>query len=324
MKAIVYDRFGPPEVFELRELATPVPADNELLIKNHATTVAAEDPPMRAAPGLNGFTSPRTPILGFYFAGEIESVGKAVTRFKEGDHVYGSAGLRTGTYAQYLCVPENGALALKPANMTFEEAAAVPNGGLTALPFLRDKGRIQNGQSVLINGASGAVGTSAVQIARSYGADVTGVCSTANLELVASLGAGEVIDYTQHDFTQTGHAFDIIFDAVGKRSFSQCASSLNPRGVYLTTVPTPEIFLQIVRTSLLPGKKARIAFTALGPARARAKDLVVLKDLVEAGKLQAVIDRVYPLAEMAEAHRYVETGRKKGNVVVTMDHPARQ
>jgi NADPH:quinone reductase-like Zn-dependent oxidoreductase len=320
MKAIVYAEFGPPEVLQLTEVAKPVPLPKQVLIRNYATTVAAEDPPMRAAPGLNGFTKPRKPILGFYFAGEVESVGQEVTRFRRGDQVYGSAGLSYGSYAQYLCVPEDGALALKPSNMSYEEAAAVPNGGLTALPFLRDKGRIKSGYSVLVNGASGAVGTSAVQLARAFGADVTGVCSAANLELVKSLGAGQVVDYTQQDFTQAGGTYDIIFDAVGKRSFSECRVSLKRKGVYLTTVPTPGVLFQMLRTRLAGGRKARIAFTALRPARARAKDLAVLKGFVEAGKLRAVIDRRYPLAEMAEAHRYVETGRKRGNVVIIVEH----
>jgi NADPH:quinone reductase-like Zn-dependent oxidoreductase len=298
----------------------PAPRDNELLIKNYAATVAIEDVGMRASPGLNGFTKPKKPILGFYFAGEIESVGQKVRTFRPGDQVYGSVGLSYGAYAQYVCVPEGGALALKPENMTYEQAAAVPNGGLTALPFLRDKGKIRGGQSVLINGASGAVGTSAVQLAKYFGVQVTGVCSTANLELVRSLGADRVIDYTRQDFTQTGQTYDIIFDAVGKRSFSQCQGALNPGGVYLTTVPTPGLFLELLRTRLIGNKRARIAFTALRPARARAKDLIVLKEIVEAGKLEAVIDRRYPLAEMAEAHRYVEKGHKKGNVVITVGH----
>ena len=216
-------------------------------------------------------------------------------------------------------MPEKGCLASKPANMTYAEAAAIPDGGLTALPFLRDIGKIQSGQRVLIYGASGAVGTAAVQLARYYGAKVTGVCSTSNLEMVRSLGADKVIDYTQEDFTQTGQTYDIIFDAVGKISFSRCKNSLTQRGIYLTTVPMPETVLQMLRT-LIGGKKVRFAATGLMPASKKEKDLIFLTELVEAGEIKAVIDRVYPLEQIAEAHRYVEKGHKKGNVVITVEH----
>ena len=321
MKAIVYTRFGPPEVLQLAEVEKPAPKDNEVLIQIHAATVCAEDPDMRASPGFNGIRQPKNPILGEYLAGEIEAVGKDVTRFRAGDQVYGGASLRRfGAYAQYLCMPEDGALAIMPANMTYDEAAAVPNGGLTALPFLRDKGRIQSGQHVLVNGASGAVGSSAVQIAKGYGADVTGVCSTTNLELVRSLGADSVIDYTQEDFTERGETYDIIFDTVGKSSFSRCRDSLEEGGVYLTTVPTPEGCLSLLRPRSVGRKSVGFAATGLRRARKKAKDLVVLAELVEAGELRAVIDRRYPLEQIAEAHRYVENGHKKGNVVITVPH----
>jgi NADPH:quinone reductase-like Zn-dependent oxidoreductase len=207
--------------------------------------------------------------------------------------------------------------------MTYEEAAAVPNGALTALPFLRDKGNIQSGQKVLINGASGAVGTSAVQLAKYFGAEVTGVCSTTNLELVKSLGADRVIDYTKEDFTQTGETYDIIFDAVGKSSFSRCKSSLKPEGIYLTTVPSLAIFPQMLWTSMVGGKKARIAFTGLRPASEKTEVLLFLNEIIEAGEYESVIDRRYPLEQIAEAHRYVETGHKKGNVVIAVDHNSR-
>ena len=216
-------------------------------------------------------------------------------------------------------MPENGALAIKPANLSYEDAASVPNGALTALPFLRDKGRIRSGQTVLIYGASGSVGAAAVQLAKYYGAEVTGVCSTTNLEWVKALGADQVIDYTQEDFTENGKTYDIIFDTVGKRSFSECKGSLAHEGIYLATVPTPGVMLQALWPAK-SGKKVRFAATGLRPAREKIKDLVFLTELIEAGKIKPVIDRRYPLEQTAEAHRYVEQGHKKGNVVITVAH----
>ncbi len=316
MKAIVYTKFGPPEVLQLREVEKPTPKANEVLIKIVATAVVKEDPDMRASPGFNGFLKPRHPILGQELAGEIEATGKDVTRFKPGDQVYGID--MFGAYAEYKCMPENGVLVIKPANMSFEEAASVPNGALTALPFLRDKGNIQGGQTVLIYGASGSVGAAAVQIARYYGAKVTAVCSTANLEWVKSLGADQVIDYTREDFTQNCMTYDIIFDTVGKRLFSDCKGSLTDEGIYLSTVPTPVIMLQALWTAKRGSKKVKFAATGLRPASEKIKDLVFLKELIEAGKIKPVIDRIYPLEQIAEAHRYVEQGHKKGNVVITV------
>lgn len=319
MKAIVYTKFGPPDVLQLKEVAKPTPKDNEVLIRIHATTVAAEDPGMRRSPGLNGFTKPRKPVLGFYLAGQVEDVGKDVKRFKKGDRVYGNTGMGLlGTYVEYKCMPEDSPLTGQPANMTYEEAAAIPNGALTALPFLRDKGNIRSGQKVLIHGASGAVGTSAVQVAKAFGADVTAVCSAANVEMVRLLGADHVIDYTREDFTKNGQTYDIIFDTVGKSSFNRCKGSLTERGVYLSTVPSPAIFLQALWTARMGSKKVRIAATGLRAASEKTKDLMFTRELVEAGKLVAVIDRCYPLEQIAEAHRYVETGHKKGNVVITL------
>jgi NADPH:quinone reductase-like Zn-dependent oxidoreductase len=319
MKAIVYTEFGPPDVLQLKEVEKPVPEADEVLVRIYATTVAAEDPGMRASPGLNGLGKPRKPILGFYLAGEIVSTGEDVKRFSIGDRVYGNTGLKLlSTYAEHICMPEDGALAIKPANLTYEEAAAIPNGALTALPFLRDQGKIRSGQKVLINGASGTVGTCAVQVAKYYGAEVTGVCSTTNLESVKSLGADHVIDYTQEDFTQSGQTYDIIFDAVGKSSFSRCKCSLKDGGIYLTTVPTPGTILQKLWTSIAGGKKVAFAATGLRPARDKAKDLAFMRELVESGKIRAVIDRRYPLEQIAEAHHYVEKGHKKGDVVITM------
>jgi NADPH:quinone reductase-like Zn-dependent oxidoreductase len=317
MKAIVYTKFGPPEVLHLQEVEKPTYKDNEVLIKIYATTVVKEDPDMRASPGFNGFLKPRNPILGQELAGEIESIGRDVTRFKPGDQVFGMDSF--GAYAEYKCMPENGALAIKPANISYEEAASVPNGALTALPFLRDKGKIQSGQTVLIYGASGSVGAAAVQLAKYYEAKVTGVCSTTNLEWVKALGVDEVIDYTQEDFTENGKTYDIIFDTVGKRSFSECKGSLTDEGVYLSTVPTPVIMLQAL-WPVKSGKKVKFAAAGLRPASEKIKDLVFLTELIEAGKIKPVIDRVYPLEQIAEAHRYVETGHKKGNVVITVEH----
>ncbi|MCB9445942.1 MAG: NAD(P)-dependent alcohol dehydrogenase [Ardenticatenaceae bacterium] len=319
MKAIIYTKFGSPDVLELKKVAKPTPKDDEVLVKIMATTVAAEDPGLRQSPGLNGFGKPKKPILGFYLAGTVEAVGKDVTRFKVGDAVYGNTGLRIlSTYAEYICMLGDSALVPKPDNISFQEATAVPNGVLTALPFLRDIGNIQHGQTVLINGASGAVGTAAVQLAKHFGAEVTGVCSTGNVELVRSIGADRIIDYTQEDFTQFGHTYDIIFDAVGKSSFAQCKDSLTKDGVYLTTVPSPTIVFQTVLTSLMGGKKVKFATTGLRKAEAKMKDLLFANELIEAGEITAVIDRTYPLDQMADAHRYVETGRKKGNVVITV------
>jgi NADPH:quinone reductase-like Zn-dependent oxidoreductase len=231
MQAVVYTKFGPPDVLQLREVGKPVPQDDEVLIRIYATAVVAEDPRMRRVLGLNGLIRPRNPILGQELAGEIESVGKEVTRFRKGDQVYGETGMSLGAYAEYKCLPEKGALAIKPANMNYERAAAFPNGALTALPFLRETANIQRGQSVLIYGASGAVGTAAVQLAKYFGADVTGVCSHRNLDLVKSLGADQVIDYTKEDFTESGQTYDILFDTVGKVSFARCKGSLKARGV---------------------------------------------------------------------------------------------
>ena len=313
MKAIIYKKFGPPEVLQLSDVPKPTPKDNEVLIKNFATTVVKEEPDFRKSPGFNGIIKPRNPILGQEFAGEIETVGKNVTRFKTGDQVFGF--VMFGAYAEYLCVPEDNALVIKPNNMTYEEAASVSNGALTALPFLRDKGNIQHGQSVLIYGASGSVGTASVQLAKFFGTEVTGVCSTANLELVKALGADHVVDYTHEDFSKSGKNYDIIFDTVGKRSFADCKDSLTDEGIFLSTVPTPGMMLR----ALLPAKRGKkLGFLAAGlrPVREKIKDLDFLRDLIEARQFKAVIDREYPLDEIAEAHRYVETGRKKGNVVI--------
>jgi NADPH:quinone reductase-like Zn-dependent oxidoreductase len=317
MKAIVYEKFGPPEVLMLKEVEKPTPKDNEVLIRIYASTVTVEEPGMRSTPSINGLFKPKNPILGEEFAGKIEAIGKNVSRFKEKDRVYGITFY--GAHAEYICIPEKKALALMPTCMTYEEAAAVPNGALTALSFLREKGNIQSGQKVLINGASGSVGTYAVQLARYLGAEVTGVCSTTNLELVKSIGAEKVIDYTKEDFTKNGQTYDIIFDAVGRSSFSQCNGSLKQGGVYLTTVPSLVILPQMLWSSIVGGKKVKFTAAGLRPASKKIKDLIYLKEIIEAGEIIPVIDRSYPLEQIVEAHRYVETGHKKGNVVITLE-----
>jgi NADPH:quinone reductase-like Zn-dependent oxidoreductase len=314
MKAMVCTKFGPPEVLQLREVEKPSPQVHEVLIRIHAGTVTKEEPDWRAAPGFNGFLKPRNPILGEEFAGEIEAVGGQVKRFKAGDQVYGIDNV--GAHAEYKCISEDKALTIKPANLTYEEAAAIPNGALTALPFLRDKANIQTGQQVLIYGASGSVGTAAVQLARIFGAEVTGVCSTGNLALVLSLGAENVIDYTQVDFTQNSETYDVIFDTVGKVGFSRCKDSLKPTGVYLTTIPTLAILPDLLGLGKPNDKRARFVAAGLRPAGDKVKDLLVIKELIETGKFKPVIDRVYSLEQIAEAHRYVEEGHKKGNVVI--------
>jgi NADPH:quinone reductase-like Zn-dependent oxidoreductase len=329
MKAIVCTKYGPPEVLQLKEVEKPTPKDNEVLIRVYAATVAAEDPMMRSFtfPPLFwlplrimfGLIKPRKKILGSELAGEVESVGKDVKLFRKGGQVFGSDISGLGAYAEYKCLSEDGVLAIKPANITYEEAAPVC-GGLAAWNILRDKADIQSGQKVLINGASGSIGTAAVQIAKYFGAEVTGVCSTTNLQLVKSLGADKVIDYTKEDFTKRGETYDIIFDTVSKSSFSLCKGSLTEKGVYFSAVPGLLILLQMLWTSKIGRKKAKFSATGLRPVPER---LIFLKEfikLIEAGKIKSVIDRRYPLEQTAEAHRYVEKGHKKGNVVITLEH----
>ena len=324
MKAIVITKYGPPEVLELRQVDKPAPKDNEVLIRIHATAVVATDPQFRKGDPFitrffNGLTKPKHAIPGDVLAGEIEAVSKDVTLYKTGDQVYAACAMTQGGQAEYICLPEDGPLAIKPVNMSYEEAAGVPDGGLGALNFLRDAARIQSGQTILINGASGSVGTYAVQLAVHFGTQVTAVCSTANIELVKSLGAYKVIDYTKEDFTRNGQTYDIIFDAVGKSSFSRCKNSLTQKGVYVTTVPALDFMLGMLLTSKSAGKKAAFVAPGLRSSSEKAKDLIFLRELIEAGKIRSVIDRRYPLEEIIVAHKYVESGHKKGNVVITLE-----
>ncbi len=321
MKAVICPQYGPPDVLQLAEVAKPTPKDNEVLIKIHAAIAGQADCAFRKGKPfiikiIYGLRKPKFPIMGTELAGEIEAVGKAVTLFQPGDQVFGMSPDNFGAYAEYKCLPESAPLVTKAASMSYAQAAGICDGATTALTFLRDVGHIQSGQRVLINGASGAVGAYAVQHAKHFGADVTGVCSTANVEMVQALGADTVIDYTREDFTRTGQTYDIIFDTVGKSSFPRSKDALTPTGVYLCTVIKPGILAHMAWTSIMrSGKKAKFATAGLMQNK---DNLTYLRDLFEAGKLKAVIDRCYPLEQLADAHRYVETGRKKGNVIITV------
>jgi NADPH:quinone reductase-like Zn-dependent oxidoreductase len=330
MKAVVWTKYGPPDVLELREVEKPTPKDNELLIKIYATTVTAGDCetrslrfpiylslPMRL---WRGFLKPReNSIMGTELAGEIEAVGKDVKQFKEGDQVFGSAGLGFGANAEYITLPEElgemeGGVAIKPANMSYEEAATVPFGGRDALHFLR-LGNLQSGQKILINGAGGSIGTFAIQLAKHFGTEVTAVDSTAKLDMLRSIGADHVVDYTQEDFTKSGEIYDVIFDVVGTISFSQSANSITQNGTYLLANPMRSQMVRGPWTRMTSSRKV-VMQTASG----KIQDLVFLRELIEAGKIRTVIDRTYPLEQIVEAHKYVETGAKMGNVVITVEH----
>lgn len=308
----------------MKEVQKPTPKDNEVLIEIHATTVTSGDWRVRSLNVPAGFglimrlvfgiSKPKQPILGSELAGVVELVGKDVRNFKSGDQVFAFSDAGMGCHAEYKCMPQDGAVALKPASLSYDEAAALSFGGTTALDFLR-RGKIQRGERILINGASGGVGTAAVQLAKHFGADVTGVCSTANVELVKSLGARHVIDYTKEDFTQNGETYDVIVDTVGTAPFSRSKASLKERGRLLMVLAGLPDMLQIPWVSMSSTKKI-----IAGPATVRAEDLRFLAGLAEAGEFKPIIDRRYPFEQIAEAHRYVDTGRKKGNVIITIKH----
>lgn len=331
MKAIVYTEYGLPDVLQRKEVAKPTPKAHEVLIRVHATSVNFGDLMARNFKAVSprefnmpalvwllakisfGLRRPKIAILGSEFAGEVEAVGKAVKQFKPGDAVFGYPGPNFGAYAEYLCLPADGVLAMKPANMTYAEAAVVPYGAIMALNLLR-KANIQPGQKVLINGASGGIGSAAVQIAKYFGAEVTGICGTPRLAFVKALGADHVIDYTQEDFTRNGETYDLIFDILGKGSFAKCKSSLKPNGIMLFASFKMKQLSQMLWTAMTGGKKV---ICALAPGS--TADLLTVKELIEAGKIKAIIDHCYPLEQAAEAHRYVETGHKKGCVAITID-----
>jgi NADPH:quinone reductase-like Zn-dependent oxidoreductase len=327
MKAIVYTKYGSPDVLQFKDVEKPTPKDNEVLVQIHAASANPADwHTMRASPFLarlvNGFFKPKNSRLGADVAGRVEAVGRTVTQFQVGDDVFGCMSLNEmSSFAEYVCANENAALALKPANMTFEQAAAVPLAATTALQGLRDKGQIQSGQKVLINGASGGVGTFAVQIAKSFGAEVTGVCSTRNLDMVRSIGADHVIDYTREDFTNNGQQYDLIYCAVGNRSTTDYMRALNPQGVCVIAGFTN---LRLLFEHMILGpfrsKAGGKRVGQMDTAKANQKDLAFLKELLETGKIKSVIDRCYPLAEVPDALRYLEEGHAQGKVVITVVH----
>jgi NADPH:quinone reductase-like Zn-dependent oxidoreductase len=332
MKAIVFTEYGSPDVLQLKDVAKQAPRDNEVLIRIYATSVNFGDTMARNFKAITprqfnmpflfwlmtkisfGLRQPKITILGNELAGEVEAVGKNVKQFKQGDQVFGYPGQSFGAYAEYLCMPANGVLVIKPANLTYEEAAVVPYGASMALPLLR-RAKLQPGQKVLVNGASGGIGSAAVQIAKYFGAEVTGVCGTPRVEFVKSLGADKVIDYTKEDFTQNGETYDLIFDILGKSSFSRCKNSLKPKGIHLFASFKLKQILQMLWTSRLGGKKV---ICAIAPGS--VEDLMSVKELIEAGKFRAIIDRRFRLEKAAEAHRYVELGHRKGNVVIFVEH----
>lgn len=321
MQAIISTQYGGPEVLQLQQVAKPQPKDHEILVRIHATSVTAAHTAMRTGYPLigrlfMGLKKPKNPISGTDFAGEVVAVGKEVLTFQVGERVFGSTDVAGGTYAEYVCVPEDAVVFTIPENLTYEAATAIIDGATTAYPFLTQHGKLQAGQHILINGASGGIGTAAVQLAKMMGAEVTGVCSTRNVDLVRSLGADHVIDYTREDVTQQGIQYDLIFDTVGKIPFAIARKALTPVGSYLSPVLAFNMLLETIWTSLIRGQKAIFAATGLRKKEAKKEDFVILRDLLEQGVLRPVIDRTYRLPQIAEAHRYVDKGHKRGNVVI--------
>ncbi len=320
MKAIVCTKYGSPEVLQLQKVPKPIPKEKEVLVKIHASSITAADTMMRKGKPVYarlflGLTKPKNPITGTGFAGVIEAVGEGVSLFKVGEEVFGETVFGFGANAEYTCVAEDGLFLTKPLNVSFAAAATVCDGALTSWNFLKIIGKIQKGQKVLINGASGSLGTAAVQLAKYFGAEVTGVCSAANVELVKSLGADKVIDYMRSDFTQNGETYDLIYDTIGASSFSKCKKALTAKGAYLSPVLSFSLLLQMLRTSIFGSKKAKFSATGMLPVPDLKVYLKELKGLLETEQLKMVMDRAYPLQEVAKAHWYIDTGRKKGNVV---------
>ncbi|MDG5788839.1 NAD(P)-dependent alcohol dehydrogenase [Evansella sp. AB-P1] len=331
MKAIVYTKYGGPEVLQLKEVEKPIPKDNEIMVRVYATPVSFGDilgrsfkdvsPSQFSMPFLFwipakiafGISKPRKRILGSEFSGEVEYIGKDVKRFKPGDQVFGYVGQNFGAYAEYLCVPEKGIVTIKPSNLSYEEASTIPYGAIMALNLLR-KVNVQPGQKILINGASGGIGSAAVQLAKYFGAEVTGICSTPRLKLVESLGADKVIDYTKEDFTKNGETYDLIFDILGKSSFARCKQSLRKNGRYLLASFKTKQLSQMLWTYVFSNKKVICAL-----ALEKNDDLIFIKELIEVGKFKTVIDKCYPLENTADAHSYVKNGNKRGNVVITIN-----
>ena len=321
MKAAVQRTFGSPDVITVADVPAPAPREDEVLVLVHASTVGVVDSlARRGSPAYArihfGLSKPKFPVLGCDFAGTVAEVGSAVTRFAAGDEVFGTIAPRFGAHAEYVCLSERAAIAAKPGNLSFAEAAALVDA--TALCFLRDKARLRPGQTIAINGASGAVGTSAVQLAKHFGATVTAVCGSRGADLVRKLGADAVVDYTEADFARAGQAYDVIFDVAGKTSFAYCRRALTSTGIYVTTAPSPAIFVQMPWTARFGAKKATVAFTGLRDEAAKRNDLLYTAELIENGALVAVVDATYPLDRIADAHRHVDAGHKQGNVVVTM------
>jgi NADPH:quinone reductase-like Zn-dependent oxidoreductase len=322
MKAIQSKKYGSPDVFQLSELQKPIPQANEILVRNYATTVTAADIMMRTGLPVigrlyTGLRKPKRTVLGFEFAGEVVEVGNSVSLFKVGDKVFGGT-TKLGVYAEFVCVSEKDVITTMPDNISYAEAAPVNGSAITVMNFLVGKGKIQKGQKVLINGASGALGTYAIQIAKHYGAEVTGVCSTQNVDLVKSLGADFVIDYTKSDFTKNTNCYDLIFDTVGKSSFTKSKNALTQKGIYLSSVMSPTLLRELLCSRLFSRKKAITSATGLLPVKIRLAYFLELKELLKNGTLKTIIDRQVPLEQMADAHRYVEEEHKRGNLIITL------